>query len=341
MRHAANESSRNAARVARARAKRLGLRLAQRGNTFNLVDGDGSQVHSGDIGSITSYLLASGKLRPPGPPPVAAPKRWQPAIEIFETELRSARQSDRTVALRVRTLITFALRHPGSDPRTVTRGQLMRYLATPSFSPSYAHSIRTTFRVFFGALEENGYREDNPATRLPKVRIPRSLPRPCPDGAIVHAIATADDPRVRLALKVAAETGLRRAEIAGLKRRDVEGWPGDYSLRVVGKGGHERTVPISDALAAALLAGDNIYVFAGATGHMTPDHLGGLIAKALPDNWTAHTLRHRFGSKAYQDSGDIRAVQELMGHQSPTTTAIYTQVNDSSRRKAAEAARIE
>jgi site-specific recombinase XerD len=56
--------------------------------------------------------------------------------------------------------------------------------------------------------------------------------------------------------------------------------------------------------------------------------------------WTAHTLRHRFGTKAYQHSSDLRVVQELLGHHSPATTAIYTEVSDDSRRGAAEAALI-
>jgi site-specific recombinase XerD len=118
-------------------------------------------------------------------------------------------------------------------------------------------------------------------------------------------------------------------------------------LRVIGKGGHERTVPISDELAAELVAVPGPYVFPAVDRwgnvigpHITPHQLGKLIAAALPDNWTVHTLRHRFATKAYQATGDIRAVQELLGHASPVTTAIYTQVANESLRRAAMAAAL-
>lgn len=336
-------SSTNAVRVARARAKRLELRLVQRirGELCDLVDGSDEVVHTGSLEATNAYLLARARNRPPGPSPASAPSLWRPALQILKRELQAARQSDGTIRFRIQNLATFAKRHPGSDPRYVSRDELAHYLSNPDFSNWYAHSLRTTFRVFFRTLQEQGFREDNPAARLPAVRIPRSLPRPCPDGAVLYAIENAKDPRVRLAIRVGAEAGLRRAEIARMRRADVEGWPGSYSVRVIGKGGHERVVPISDSLADELKDGDTIHVFSGPGGHVTPHYLGRLIAKALPDKWTAHTLRHRMASKAYQHSRDLRAVQELLGHHSPTTTAIYTQSDDASRRNAIEAARIE
>lgn len=330
----------SAARNARKRAKLVGLRFVQRGKAFDLVDGSGAVVHTGDIATTARFLAEHCEHRRTGPPPTPTPPAWAPAIELFVTECRAARRRPGTISTRVSCLRTFAKSVPGSDPRTITRDDLIRYIGDPRFSPNYAHSTRSTFRVFFRILHEHGERDDDPAARLPEVRIPRSLPRPCPDGALQHAIRTATDPRVRLALQIATETGLRRAEIAGLKRSDVEGWPRAYSLRVFGKGGHERVVPISDELAAHLLRVETVHVFTSGDGHITPHYLGVLIARALPDKWTAHTIRHRFGTKAYQHSGDLRAVQELLGHNSPATTAIYTQVSDASRRIAAEAARM-
>nr|WP_324684669.1 tyrosine-type recombinase/integrase [Mycobacterium sp. 94-17] len=74
---------------------------------------------------------------------------------------------------------------------------------------------------------------------------------------------------------------------------------------------------------------------------MTPRHLGKLITRALPGPWTTHTLRHRFATMAYQASSDLRAVQELLGHTSPVTTAIYTKVADEAMRRAAIAAVVQ
>ncbi|WP_205634941.1 tyrosine-type recombinase/integrase [Mycolicibacterium elephantis] len=110
-------------------------------------------------------------------------------------------------------------------------------------------------------------------------------------------------------------------------------------MHVVGKGGHQRAVPISDDLAALILDSPHHHVVATANvGPMTPRHLGRLVAAALPAGWTAHTLRHRFATTAYRATGDLRAVQELLGHARPTTTATYTAVDDSAMRRAAQAA---
>jgi site-specific recombinase XerD len=76
-------------------------------------------------------------------------------------------------------------------------------------------------------------------------------------------------------------------------------------------------------------------------GRCRAKRLGKLITEALPGDWTAHTLRHRFGTVAYQATGDIRAVQELLGHASPTTTAIYTKVTDGAMRRAAMSTHID
>ncbi len=172
----------------------------------------------------------------------------------------------------------------------------------------------------------------------------RALPRPAPDDAVRAALAAADD-RVRLALYLAVFAGLRRAEIAAVHTRDIE----DQALHVHGKGGHERLVPLHPELRAALRAelrrrregvpgtgwgrgpvkpGGWLFPSDVADEHLTAHHLGKLIAAALPDGWTTHTLRHRFATKAYRTGRDLRAVQELLGHAKPETTAIYAAVPD-------------
>ena len=63
-----------------------------------------------------------------------------------------------------------------------------------------------------------------------------------------------------------------------------------------------------------------------------------LIARTLPDAWTTHTLRHRFASAAYAADRDIRAVQELLGHASVSTTQIYTAIPAEAARRAVASA---
>lgn len=332
----------NRHRTARAQAQRIGLRMVKLGTRFELYDRDGQQVFVGTIDGAEEWLAKRSVPKRPGPAPHTVPPLWRPWIELLVGELRAAKRAQGTIDLRVKRLTAFARAHPGSDPRTVTRQELVKYLGdNDAWTPEYAHSVRTSLRVFFGLLDDLELRPNNPARRLPRILIPRAVPRPCPDGAILAALGTVTDERVQLAIRIGADTGLRRMEIAGLRRDSVEGWAGEWRLRVRGKGGHERVVPIDDELAERLLASQTAHIFPGvAGGHITPRHLGKLIAQALPDKYTAHTLRHRYATAVYEATTDIRVTQELLGHASPATTAIYTKVSDDAMRRAATAVRL-
>lgn len=64
-------------------------------------------------------------------------------------------------------------------------------------------------------------------------------------------------------------------------------------------------------------------------GPLRPDSVGKILKRLLGDGWTGHTLRHRFATRALAGSHNLRAVQLLLGHAKPETTAIYTAVDDS------------
>ncbi|WP_201406087.1 tyrosine-type recombinase/integrase [Mycobacterium intracellulare] len=307
-------------------------------------------MFSGTLDEVEAWLEARTPLRAPGPTPDPVPELWQPWINLFVAEQKAAKRTPRTIQTRCAHLGTFARRHPDLSPLEVTRTDLIYYFGgNEDWKPRTFHAVQSTFRLFFRLLAQEGHRRDDPARSLPTVRIPRSLPRPCPDEVVTKALESITDTKVRLAIRLAAETGMRRVELARAKPIDVEGSRGDYRIHVIGKGGHERIVPISDELADQLLAIRTEYVFptrvragwTSANAPMSAKRLGDLITEALPGGWTAHTLRHRFGTVAYQATGDIRAVQELLGHASPTTTAIYTKITDDAMRRAANATRLD
>lgn len=140
-------------------------------------------------------------------------------------------------------------------------------------------------------------------------------------------------------LLLASYGGLRRCEIAGLHTRDVA----DGMMRVTGKGGRVRVVPIHRRLRGDLEAwiteaGDG-YLFPGQTdGHLAPQTVGTLLSQLLGPGWTAHTLRHRFATRSYDGSGDLLAVQQLLGHAKPETTMRYVRLNTDRLRAAVQAA---
>ncbi|MBK8868030.1 MAG: tyrosine-type recombinase/integrase [Actinomycetales bacterium] len=168
----------------------------------------------------------------------------------------------------------------------------------------------------------------NPALLVPVVRVPRGRPRPIHETAYRHALATSSG-RERLAIRLAGQCGLRRTEVAELARAALEETLAGWSLRVVGKGGHVRMVPVLDDLAAEILRHPAGWLFPSPHGgHLTPAHLGKIVARRLPGAFATHSLRHRAASVGYAGTRDLRAVQELLGHASPETTAIYTAVPD-------------
>jgi integrase len=138
-------------------------------------------------------------------------------------------------------------------------------------------------------------------------------------------------------LLLAAHAGLRRAEVAAVRTTDVERDLIGYSLRVRGKGGVVRRVPLSSALTLLLAELEPGWAFPSPRGgHLTPAHVGKLISQALGSGVTGHQLRHRFASRAYAAERDLRAVQELLGHARPETTARYTAVPFEAGRRAVD-----
>lgn len=263
---------------------------------------------------------------------------WSYALGAWERYLRAAGQSGETIRLR-RFHLERAARELGRTPDALTSAELVEWLGSKSWAPATRRSHRSTLRSFYAWAVAAGLVESSPAAELPTVRVPRGMPRPASDAAYRAALIAADA-RGRRALRLGAECGLRRGEIARVRGGDVvpdlEGW----SLRVAGKGGHVRLVPLPDDLAEELLELGDGWAFPSprGAGHLTPAHLGKLVSRLLPDGLTTHTLRHRAGTRAYQGTHDLRAVQEFLGHAKPETTAIYTEVGRDAIRRAQRAA---
>lgn len=262
---------------------------------------------------------------------------WQRAIEAWTAHLAASAFPATTINLRVYQL-TRASREIRLALDKVSTDDLTAWLASHDWAPNTRRSYRTTLRSFFRWAVASGRVTESPAELLPPVRVPRGKPRPAPERAYQAALLDADE-RARLAIQLAGACGLRRGEIARVRREHVEIVATGYSLRVIGKGGHVRMVPLPDYLARELLARPDGWVFQSSHGgHLTPHHLGKLVRRHLPDDLTTHTLRHRCASIAYAATRDIRAVQELLGHASIETTQLYTATPDDSVRRAMLAA---
>lgn len=223
------------------------------------------------------------------------------------------------------------------DPTGLSVDDLAEWIAGHDWSPNTRKSARSALRCYYGWLTHTGRIKASPAHLLPPVRVPRGRPKPTPESAYRKAVMVADE-RARLAILLAGQCGLRRGEVARTNTADVEEDLVGYSLRVTGKGGHVRVVPMPDELAALVLACNGWAFPSPRGGHLTPHHLAKIVTRYLPPGVTTHSLRHRCATTAYAGTRDLRAVQELLGHSRPETTAGYVAVPDDAIRAAVRAA---
>lgn len=167
---------------------------------------------------------------------------------------------------------------------------------------------------------------ENPAVSLMSPAPPPREPRPAPEHAIEEALHQAN-PRIALMIQLGATLGLRIGEIVLIHADDIQNEVDGPVLRVHGKGKKNRSVPISREFAAELARfcerGRGWAFPSQRGGHLQPHSASQIVSAALPDHWTAHTLRHRFATLAYAVDRDILTVQRLLGHSSVATTMRY------------------
>jgi integrase/recombinase XerC len=226
-----------------------------------------------------------------------------------------------------------ARRNDGAGSRTLARG-----LA----------GIRSLIRFLEKESQANGaaFR----AIRAPRQK--RSLPKALQKDSALRIVSVEEslDEEPWVAARNAAilallyGSGLRISEALGLARGDAPG-PQGGMLRILGKGGKERVVPVLPVVACGIAdylqlcpynPGPDGALFLGARGErLNPRIVQRAMAKlrgalGLPDTATPHALRHSFATHLLSSGGDLRTIQELLGHASLSTTQIYTAV-DSAR----------
>lgn len=172
----------------------------------------------------------------------------------------------------------------------------------------------------------------SPADDLVIPRVPDHKPRPIPEPDFQYALLGCADLVLKVWLELGRYAGLRCMEIAGLARDYVLNDP--PRLHIIGKGRRERIVFISQELL------DDLGQFMTRQGHLFLGPLGKpyrpkTVSDRINDHfrqfgmpYTAHQLRHLYGSDALRRTKNLRLVQAQMGHRSPATTQVYTEVDE-------------
>ena len=207
--------------------------------------------------------------------------------------------------------------------------------------PSIARKL-AAIRSCLGFLARRGRLGRNPARDVTTPRLPKKLASFLPvdeatallDRAPGRSLA---DRRDRAILELLYATGARVAELCGLDLADLDPFRG--TVRVRGKGGKERIIPVGDAALAALAAylaargeGDGP-LFRNLRGHRLTERSVHRIVKAraraagLTRRVSPHTLRHTFATHMLDAGADLRLIQDLLGHSRLSTTQRYTHVS--------------
>ncbi len=218
----------------------------------------------------------------------------------------------------------------------------------PYAATSVARSL-SAVRSFHGFLVREGAAEVDPATAVTRPRVPRALPHPLTVDDVARLLEAPDPAapaglRDRAWLEVLYGAGLRVSELTSLDVDDVD--LEDGYVRVLGKGGKEREVPLGrygrDAVSSYVTRARPSLVttasrgalFLSTRGHrLTRQGVGVLLAgyarrAGIDRRVTPHDLRHSFATHLLDGGADVRVVQELLGHASVATTQIYTLVSE-------------
>ncbi|HSS05740.1 MAG TPA: tyrosine recombinase XerC [Rhodanobacteraceae bacterium] len=272
-----------------------------------------------------------------------------PKVDAFLAYLRVERRySPSTIdhyGRALASLVEFAESRKLARWRDLRGDQVQALLAAEhrrGLAPASLKSIASAWRSFFRWLAREGDVAQNPALGLRSPRVTRKLPEVLDADEMATLVEVPGDDaeavRDRALFELLYSSGLRVSELCGVRWRDLDA--NDGLLRVTGKGSKTRIVPVGAKALAALAAlrehdrlEDGDPLVRGRGGRpLTPNGVRTRIKRRAQQQgvWKRvypHLMRHSCASHLLESSGDLRAVQELLGHADIGTTQIYTHLD--------------
>lgn len=255
-------------------------------------------------------------------------------------------------------LLLIHLSGQGLTPTDVKLDDLQRFAAwihERGIGPKSQARILSGVRTFYHYLVVDGYLEVDPTELLESPHLPKHLPEYLTTEEVDRLeaaidLTSAEGHRNRAIIEVFFSCGLRVSELVELKLSNL--FLNERFMRVVGKGGKERLVPISqravgelelwfdDRRQMRIKPGEDDYVFLNRRGHHLTRTMILIMVKRLGEAagikkpLSPHTLRHSFATALLRGGADLRVIQVLLGHADIATTEIYTHMDDESLRQA-------
>jgi site-specific recombinase XerD len=277
---------------------------------------------------------------------------WEQALRAFDDDLRrrgAAEKTRRAYRIDVGEFARWACER-GLEPEAVGVRELRRFAAVLSArraAPTTVARKLAALRAFFRALVDAGAIDANPAELLSAPKRPKRLPRALKAGEVSELLdriptGTPLEQRDRALFELAYASGLRAEELVAL---DLDGVDFDAeSVRVQGKGGKTRVVPVGEHALRAIArycerarpalgtgAGERALFLSKSGRRLSTSDIRRRLRvwarlAAARAGVSPHSLRHSFATHLLDGGADLRAIQELLGHASLSTTQIYTRV---------------
>jgi integrase/recombinase XerC len=275
------------------------------------------------------------------------------AADQFLRSLRELNASPHTIKAYTGDLDVFAAYIGSREWREVDhvtiRGFLSHLYEKGLSKTSVARSLAAV-RSLYRWLAQEGVVEQNPAALVSTPKLPKKLPR-VPTIEEMNTVLDGPMPEVaafperdRLMFELLYGCGIRNSELVGINLDDIR--LSNEAILIRGKGKKERYVPFGDSVKSALAAylptrlqvlterrkNINALLINQRGGRLTTRSAGRIIkkiavAKGLPPDVHPHTLRHAFGTHMLEEGADLRAIQEMLGHERLSTTQRYTQLS--------------
>ena len=275
------------------------------------------------------------------------------AVTDFIRHLRERNASQHTIKAYSRDLALFAV-YAGSRglkqiDHIAVRGFLSQLYEKGLSKTSVARALAAV-RSLYRWLAREGVVEQNPAKLVATPKLPKKLPR-VPTIEEMNSVIDGQMPEVaafperdRLMFELLYGCGIRNSELTGINLDDIR--LSAEAILIRGKGKKERYVPFGDSVKNALAAylperqkvlgaiskHSAALLINRRCGRLTTRSVGRIIkkiavAKGLSPDVHPHTLRHAFGTHMLEEGADLRAIQELLGHERLATTQRYTQLS--------------
>lgn len=277
---------------------------------------------------------------------------WRRNRRDYETYLRLEKGlADNSVQAYLRDFDHLArfMSEQGTDSEHVTLEQLQQLIAQlndTGIAPTSQRRMIAGWRMFFHMLVVDDAIKDSPADLLDLPLRPKHLPDVLTDEDITKLqqtfnLSLPDQYRNNVIVEVLYGCGLRVSELVNLKLSNI--YEQEQALLVTGKGDKQRWVPINPHALSMLLtyihnvrshldvkSGEEKYVFLNRRGtHLSRNYVFMFLQQAVEQagiqkHVSPHSLRHSFATELVENGADLRAVQEMLGHESISTTEIYT-----------------